>query len=202
MSAEGTLINKATLLKDATAALFGFGVDALPDDMFNALAHTGDLHVWKRTQNGQVDYPVSPNRNAYQEGTSGTTTIEYMGQLGNKVQMTAGSYAGTGKYGSSNPNTLTFPFEPKLVIVTGRTNTTADYQSMGIFVQGAQWTFGAGAGKELNTTVFSGNNGANQITWNGNTISWYTLCTATTENYRPAAQLNSSGRTYYYIAIG
>ena len=117
-------------------------------------------------------------------------------------KIATGSYTGTGTYGSSNQNTLTFPFEPKLVIVTGRTNTSSDYQSMGIFVQGAQWTFGAGAGTQLNTAVSRGNNGANQITWNGNTISWYTLCTATTANYRPAAQLNSSGRTYYYIAIG
>ena len=31
---EGTPINKATLLKDATAALFGLGADALPDDAF------------------------------------------------------------------------------------------------------------------------------------------------------------------------
>lgn len=66
---EGTPLNKASLLKDATAALFGFGSDAVPDDMLNALAHTGDLHVWKRTQNGQVDYPVSPNPNSYQEGS-------------------------------------------------------------------------------------------------------------------------------------
>lgn len=66
---EGTPLNKASLLTDATAALFGLGTDAVPDDMLNALAHTGDLHVWKRTQNGQVDYPVSPNRNAYQEGS-------------------------------------------------------------------------------------------------------------------------------------
>ena len=66
---DGTPLNKASLLKDATAALFDLGSDAVPDDMLNALAHTGDLHVWKRTQNGQVDYPVSPNPNAYQEGS-------------------------------------------------------------------------------------------------------------------------------------
>lgn len=70
ISQQGTPLNKDTLLKDATAALFGLGSDAVPDDMFNALAHTGDLHVWKRTQNGVVDYPVSPNRNAYQEGSN------------------------------------------------------------------------------------------------------------------------------------
>ena len=32
---EGTFINKATLLKDATAALFGFGANAVPDDVHN-----------------------------------------------------------------------------------------------------------------------------------------------------------------------
>lgn len=35
---EGTPINKATLLKDATAAKFGLGADALPDDAFQALS--------------------------------------------------------------------------------------------------------------------------------------------------------------------
>lgn len=34
---EGTPLNKDTLLKDATAALFGLGADAVPDDMFRML---------------------------------------------------------------------------------------------------------------------------------------------------------------------
>lgn len=34
---EGTPLNKDTLLKDATAALFGLGSDAVPDDMFQML---------------------------------------------------------------------------------------------------------------------------------------------------------------------
>ena len=300
ISQQGTPLNKATLWKDATAALFGLGVDSVPDDGFALLSRLnsglGNEYLWEKTKVkttfeyenrtntsvsvgsslwisnsvelvGGVVTMVSPQKltveasgdfvakltNVYltttgvfqnpwfctSAGYSGisvtlyyystvkaVTTIESfgyvnspdedayppsipdgyeyaaLGQLGAKTQIYTGSYTGTGTYGSSNPNTLTFPFEPKLVIVTGRTNTTSDYQSMGIFVQGAQWTFGAGAGTALNTTVSRGNNGANQITWNGNTISWYTLCTATTANYRPAAQLNSSGRTYYYIAIG
>lgn len=41
---EGTLINKATLLKDATAALFGLWTDAVPDD---ALAKLGPyMQYW------------------------------------------------------------------------------------------------------------------------------------------------------------
>lgn len=34
---EGTPLNKASLLKDATAALFGLGTDAVPDDALNAI---------------------------------------------------------------------------------------------------------------------------------------------------------------------
>ena len=42
-------------LTDTVASMFGFGASAVPNDMFNVLTHAGDLHVWKRTQNGQVE---------------------------------------------------------------------------------------------------------------------------------------------------
>lgn len=47
---EGTLINKATLLKDATAALFGYSNSAVPDDI---LAYLGkyNQYWWKRRAN-------------------------------------------------------------------------------------------------------------------------------------------------------
>lgn len=35
---EGTPLNKSTLLKDTTAALYGLGADAVPDDMFTRIA--------------------------------------------------------------------------------------------------------------------------------------------------------------------
>lgn len=45
---EGTPLNKNTLLKDATAALFGLGTDAVPDDVLAAIksvlnAHANDI---------------------------------------------------------------------------------------------------------------------------------------------------------------
>lgn len=313
ISQQGTPLNKATLLKDATAALFGFGVDALPDDMFNALAHTGDLHVWKRTQNGQVDYPVSPNRNAYQEGSDGSpagytlgaiqngefefgqsneynikirysssisvsdngvvslsgsvgtssradfagssgaslanetlvgkyfspvnsfgpfsagkiyfipssasfiykststytylsqyqtvtgyaaipanTTIEYMGQLGSKARIETGSYVGTGKYGSSNPNTLMFGFVPSLVIISYRFNASrVAGVFQGIFTPAIYTSAYSDMGycysfDSLNTNCFA------KIS--GNTLYWY----ANTADH----QLNMSGQTFSYTAIG
>lgn len=50
---EGTPINKATLLKDATAAMLDLGADAVPDDALKILSrlhtHLGDEYLW-RTQ--------------------------------------------------------------------------------------------------------------------------------------------------------
>jgi len=40
---KGTAINKASLLKDDTAALYGLGADAVPDDVFAAIKHTLDF---------------------------------------------------------------------------------------------------------------------------------------------------------------
>ena len=40
---EGTPLNKASLLKDATAALFGFGADAVPDDVLAAIRGPGAI---------------------------------------------------------------------------------------------------------------------------------------------------------------
>lgn len=65
----GTPLNKANLLKDVNALTLGLTGDPTPDNMFNVLAHAGDLHVWKKTTNGVVTYPISTNRNAYQEGS-------------------------------------------------------------------------------------------------------------------------------------
>lgn len=192
---EGTPLNKSTLLKDATAALFGFGVDALPDDMFNALAHTGDLHVWKRTQNGHVDYPVSPNRNAYQEGTSGTTTIEYMGQLGNKARIETGSYVGTGTYGSGNLNMISFPegFVPKLVLIQV-ISSTSDTGLLILPVRDDNSetlvpSFYANTSNGTISSVITSFNHQN------NRIGWYASIGG------PDAQMNISGFTYKWVAI-
>lgn len=45
----GTPLNKANLLKDATAAQIGLPPSTTPDGMFQALGNTGELHVWRKT---------------------------------------------------------------------------------------------------------------------------------------------------------
>lgn len=56
----GTPLNKANLLKDATAAQIGLPPSTTPDGMFQALGNTGELHVWRKTvTNQQAGYDLS-----------------------------------------------------------------------------------------------------------------------------------------------
>ena len=54
---QGTPLTKATFLKDATAALYGLGTGAVPDDV---LAELGKYkqYWWKRRTNGSAWHPV------------------------------------------------------------------------------------------------------------------------------------------------
>lgn len=45
----GTALNKENLLSDPVAMAVGLTASAVPDDMFDVMAHAGDLHVWRRT---------------------------------------------------------------------------------------------------------------------------------------------------------
>lgn len=97
-------------------------------------------------------------------------------------QIYSGSYIGTGTYGASNPNTLTFPFEPKAVFISG--------------MVGPSWA----AARMLRNDVY-GNIQVNttvstvHTSWDGNSVQWY-------DTTAPTNQLNVSGNTYYYIALG
>lgn len=81
----GTPLNKANLLKDATAAQIGLPASATPDDMFQALGNTGELHVWRKTVTSGTGttstYPVSTNPNAYQEGSDAKPAGYTLGEV-------------------------------------------------------------------------------------------------------------------------
>lgn len=103
------------------------------------------------------------------------------------AKIATGSYVGTGAYGSGNKNSLTFSFQPKLVVI-GRANAMSAADTM-IMVRGQGQVSNCGS-----------NGGGNYCfaTWSGNSVSWY----ATDSNNGSSYQMNISGFTYYYIAIG
>ena len=102
-----------------------------------------------------------------------------------KVSIATGTYKGTGSCGSKNPNTLTFDFVPKCVIVAKRGASNAI--GGGVFI----WI-------SPNTTLNFINNGSTywcNPSLNGTTISWYNAESA-------SYQLNASTSDYDYLAWG
>ena len=67
ISQQGTPLNKDTLLKDTTAALYGLGSDATPDDVFNKIIelflYVGNVIVGEYTGTGtaaKIIFPKNP----------------------------------------------------------------------------------------------------------------------------------------------
>ena len=138
-----------------------------------------------------ISYVNSPDHNAYPVDDGYTYTA--LGQLGAKVQIATGSYTGTGGVGSENANVITLDFVPKVVMVGA-----GAYDSGGVRFM---FSWDTANSYELTPYIKTGNTlfirkTSLTITFAEN-FSWYT------EGYNsPSNQLNKSGCTYYWIAIG
>lgn len=111
---------------------------------------------------------------------------------GPAVQAASGTYTGAGTYGSNSRNSLTFDFEPELLIVMPASGTSAGHASENTYPFGGSSVF-------ANMLVWTGQPGAasnqdNVVSVSGGTVRWY--------GASAAAQLNTSGTTYYYFAAG
>ena len=106
------------------------------------------------------------------------------------VNIQTGTYTGKGVFGESNPNSLTFNFTPKLVIISG--NSTKETVGSLIFVRNSTLAEGFHVKGQYQRNVLS---------WGENTVSWYSQALG---GYTSSAdfQANASGIRYYYIAIG
>lgn len=120
-------------------------------------------------------------------------TIEYLGKLGDKARAQFGSYVGTGTYGKSNQNTLNLSFTPKFLLVMNSDKPTSSrsYANFALFVYGVA------------NGITVGPSSANYeiplyATWNKNSVSWYN----SNSDYGETGQMNNSGITYRYVAIG
>ena len=97
------------------------------------------------------------------------------------TQIATGSYVGTGTYGEDNPNSLTFEFEPKILVISSITGDAGIALISGSV--GSTWT--------------SRHNGLYLLvaSTNGKTIKWYSSGDS-------AVQMNVSSRNYRYTALG
>lgn len=108
------------------------------------------------------------------------TTIEYLGKLGDKARVQVVSYVGTGTYGSSNPNSLTFDFVPKCVIIRCEGSSTVKFD----------WIIGM-----TDIVVKWDGNYHCSTSITGKTLSFYSYNSA-------YYQMNEKGEKYYAVAIG
>lgn len=131
-----------------------------------------------------VNYVNSPDINTYPPEVDDGLIYEYLGQMGEKTRIAKGSYIGTGKYGESNKNTLTFDFEPRMVVISGER-----YSRLIIMVPGRTQGFGV-----IQSTVDS----TNVYYTLGKTTQWWVSANGAQEEH----QANTNGFTYYYFAIG
>lgn len=106
------------------------------------------------------------------------------------VKIETGSYTGTGTYGASNPNTLAFSFEPKIVFITYAGSSfvpgTDYFADSAIYLIGSSFSRVAVSGTVLNWSI------------DGVVLNWYTSGSAATAR----SQLNQNGYMYNYVALG
>ena len=101
------------------------------------------------------------------------------------VRIETGSYVGTGTSGQSNPNTLTFSFEPKMLFI----KDCAETSYAGVITPAIY------PGESMGVINPSGTIRYATVQWGENSVSWFS-------NDGAAYQLNGSGTTYSYLALG
>ena len=100
-------------------------------------------------------------------------------------KIATGTYTGKGTYGSSNKNSLTFDFQPAMVVIMR--NGTNSIAAGTILLYGQ--TQSAGTSAQYNAFSLE-----LTVAWSGNTVTWYS-------GQNADRQLNASG-TYRYLALG
>lgn len=118
-----------------------------------------------------------------------TTLAQHTSAIAARAKCSMGTYTGTGTYGSGKKNTLTFQFEPKLVLVMSSPQFC-------LFLRGLN------TGLKRNNEDTGAERYIQTAAWDGTTLTWYiTTTNGAAETYTLAAnqQLNAKNTN---IAIG
>lgn len=116
------------------------------------------------------------------EASPDTAFSEISYQLGERPAIETGAYVGTGVYGSSNRNSLTFHFVPKTVVVAGNGDVMI-------------WNQGSAKALTMLDGTGSISNRSMLASQSEKTLSYYSDSMA-------RYQMNASGQTYNYYALG
>lgn len=147
--------------------------------------------VSSTVESSVITMVVSPNRNQYpDDGQQDGATYTYHGNFlldGPGAHIEVGSYIGTGTTGVNNKNQLTFSKSPKVVFIS-IDNQIVPFNVTPVcshpIIYGVKTAY----------TVGNNYTGYIHTSWEGNKLLWYYVGDA-------EAQLNASGKTYFYFAI-
>ena len=130
-------------------------------------------------RSGQAIFPVTLARAVigYDGRSLAEITEELLVASMGGAKIAAGTYAGGGTFGQNSPNLLAFAFVPKLLLLLDNLGAlTVVVPSIGKY------------SPRLGTT------GAGTVSVSGTSVSWYAASAVD--------QMNSSGKTYTYVAVG
>ena len=115
---------------------------------------------------------------------------------GKAVQMETGEYTGTGTYGSANPCTLTFSFEPSIVIIAQMVDTDAETHNVPIVYKWGDATMAVRCERKTSSPPYTYDYMVNTASVSGNALAWY----APSGSFA-YYQANISSKRYVYIAL-
>lgn len=131
--------------------------------------------------------------------SDGSKVTDILGNLLFKLpatQIETGSYVGTGTYGKTNPNTLTFGFVPKVWGIIFMT-ILGSFENVSAYVLPNIFYWGINNNYSISNITSRDNVGGYEfdgIEYTGNTVKWW--------KGQAEEQLNLQGGVYYYFAIG
>ena len=176
------LATKEDFLEASGIYTFNIPSIALPD---------GGIAELLQNSKGEAVFPYTLARLVI--GKDGKDLNELLeGLLKSAAKIQVGTYIGTGTAGSSNPNSLTFNFEPKLVFIY---SVQAQTEGSTQHIRHAFYVYG---GQMMVSDSYQGTGGTNRVTIDGSVMSWYN----NNSSANAALQLNTSGAQYVYVAVG
>ena len=155
----------------------------------------GDTQTLAREENGQWVLNDPPPNYALELAKCNMSLADTSDSYGNFpfLHMESGSYVGTGTKGYSNPNSLTFPFAPKIIWCADAPTDFGNSSYVSSIFTGVLTTeYQRYTGFGWRSDIYG------KKSSDGKTITWYYGGSSSDANY----QFNYSGRTYYYTAIG
>lgn len=200
--ANGAILGQSTttwtndqILSSVSAALYSLGANATPDQVFAAIRPL--ITTAQNTANNAKSAANTAQQtanNAINDAEDAQNTANNALSVANgKAKITTGSYVGSGEFGVDNPNSLTLPFVPKFMAISGE-SPFGQYVFVFFFCLSLTSSYKvAGYWGEISNEFTINDRSLAKL--EGSTISWYFTTQA---DY----QLNENGITYNYWAIG